>query len=70
LSAIVGCERSAAAWRSAEASGPAARADRAWLELRHIVDIDFRHARKMGLDKRLFTRNSGRPGEQVSVVVE
>ncbi len=26
------------------------------LDLRHIVDVDFRHARKLDLDKRLFRR--------------
>jgi homoserine dehydrogenase len=42
------------------------------LELRHIVDLDFRHARKMSLDKRLFTRDlqDALGDEQVSVVVE
>lgn len=42
------------------------------MELRHIVDLDFSHARKLGLDEKLFRNDLGDAlaDEKVSVVVE
>ncbi|MGC9454897.1 MAG: homoserine dehydrogenase [Phycisphaerae bacterium] len=42
------------------------------LELRHIVDLDFSHARELGLDEKLFRDdlNDALGDEKVSVVVE
>ncbi len=42
------------------------------MELRHIVDVDFKHAKKLGLDEKLFTKDYDAAlfDDEVSVVVE
>lgn len=42
------------------------------MELRYIVDIDFSHARELGLDKSLFTDNVDDPigDDSVQIIVE
>lgn len=72
--AIVGCGTvgGAAATLLTRDSGVMAERLGADLELRHIVDVDFTHARELGLDEKLFRKDlrEALSDEEVSVVVE
>ena len=72
--AIVGCGTVGGSAAAMLTSGRAEALDRAGvrLELRHVVDVDFANARRLGLDKRLFQRDLGKAlaDEKVSVVAE
>ncbi|MFW6066026.1 MAG: homoserine dehydrogenase [Planctomycetota bacterium] len=72
--AIVGCGTvgGAAATLLTRDSGVISERLGADLELRHIVDVDFTHARELGLDEKLFRKDlrEALSDEEVSVVVE